>query len=199
VHDDNEIMAPRPTGFGKEVAENELGGVFRIRDIPGVGDTTQRNLRRIGVRDVGDVADMTASELTRAEGVGMATAERIKDAVPEDNSNSSTISNTSAAGLPAFTGEFRPEITDFDKADATFGTSLNRGELSSRHRTQEAAAADKGKRAPITTDLEEWKENKDEFDFAGVDTPTEDPEIMEKDIPFVSEEDIIEDVEDDFF
>jgi len=66
-------------------------------------------------------------------------------------------------------------------------------------RSQEAVASDKGKRAPITTDLDRWMSNKDDLDFPGVDTPTKDPKVLEKDRPFISEEDLVDDAADDFF
>jgi len=191
-------MSGNPDELGIAAAQDTLGGVFRLRDIPGVGDTTISNLRRIGVRDVQDVANRTVDELTRAQGVGVATAERIKEAVPEDNTRDTTRS-VSAAGIRAPFGEFKVEAGDHDSAEATFDTSLNMGNLSDRHRTQEAAAADKGRRAPITTDIEEWRANKGALDFPGVDTPTDDPEVMEKDRRFLAEEDLIPDVRDTFF
>jgi len=191
-------MSGNPNELGRMVAEDQIGGVTRLRDIQGIGQQTLSALRRIGVRGIGDVANRTAEELTRAEGVGMATAERIKQAVPQDNTQSSTTS-VSAGGVHMPFGDFRAEMGDKDKADATFDTSLNRGELSSRHRTQEAAAADKGHRAPITTDLEEWRANKSRLDFPGVDTPTDDPEVMEKDRLFIGPDDLVSDERETFF
>jgi hypothetical protein len=84
----------------------------------------------------------------------------------------------SAAGIKMPQGEFVTEVSDQDKAEAKVSTSLNRG----IGRSQEAAAADKGKRAPVTTDYERWKENKGELDFPGADTPTDDPKVKPKDL-----------------
>jgi len=84
----------------------------------------------------------------------------------------------SAAGIKLPQGEFVTEVSDQDKAEAKFSTSRNRG----IGRSQNAAIADKNKRAPVTTDFERWKSNKGELDFPGVDTPTESPDVRPKDL-----------------
>jgi len=53
-------------------------------------------------------------------------------------------------------GEFTPGSSAHNKAEARFSSSLNRG----IGRSQNAAIADKNKRAPVTTDFERWKSNK---------------------------------------
>ena len=75
-------------------------------------------------------------------------------------------------------GEFTPTRGAQDKAEGRFSSSLNRG----RGRSQNAAIADKSKRAPVTTDFDRWKNNKGELDFPGVDTPTESPDVRPKDL-----------------
>jgi len=95
-----------------------------------------------------------------------------------DRKPRSTTGSVSAAGIRVPVGEFRPEIGDNENAKARFETSLNRG----IGRSQNAAIADKSKRAPVTTDLDRWKENKGELDFPGVDTPSDDPQVLPKDL-----------------
>ena len=51
-----------------------------------------------------------------------------------------------------------------------------------RERNIEERAADSGKRAPITTSFAKWRANKDELDFPGVDTPTDEPKLLPKDL-----------------
>lgn len=181
----------------RQVAENAVGGAIRVRDLSGVGDKTAKSLRRKGFRNVQDIKSATPSELQRVPGVGESTANQmIRDAGgnPRDNRSSST-GSVSAAGIKSPVGDFKVGLGDQDKADARFSSSLNRG----IGRSQEAAQADKGKRAPITTDIDEWKANKGELDFPGVDTPSEQPSVMEQDRRFISPDDLVSDVEDEFF
>lgn len=94
-------------------------------------------------------------------------------------------------------GEFRVDSFDLREAKEQ---QLGLTEVGSKPaRPEEAVSSDKGKRAPITTDLDQWKSNKDEFDFPGIDTPSRDPDVMEKDRPFISEDDLVDSVAEDFF
>jgi len=181
----------------RKVAENAVGGAVRVEDIEGVGPKTRRQLRNKGFRDVQDIKSASPSELKRVPGVGEQTAKKmIKSAGGDARSNSrSSTGSVSAAGIRSPVGDFKVELGDKDKADASFGSSLSRG----IGRSQEAAQADKGKRAPVTTDFDEWDDNKGTLDFPGVDTPSEDPEFMEMDRRFNSGDDLISDAEDEFF
>jgi hypothetical protein len=51
-------------------------------------------------------------------------------------------------------------------------------------RSVEERQVDNRRRAPITTDVDRWKDNPGQFDFPGVDTPTETPDKEESDLPF---------------
>lgn len=89
-------------------------------------------------------------------------------------------------------GEFTPTRGAQDKAEGRFSSSLNRG----RGRSQNAAIADKSKRAPVTTDFERWKSNKGELDFPGVDTPSASPDVRPKDLKQQQRPDTTEPTED---
>jgi hypothetical protein len=91
----------------------------------------------------------------------------------------------SAAGIRAPVGEFKVEIGEKDRADARMSFSLNRG----IGRSKQAAQSDKGKRAPVTTDFDEWDANKGRLDYPGVDTPSDEPQFMQQDRRFNSPDD----------
>jgi len=173
-----------PTGLDDELTRKAAekatgGGALRLQDISGVGGKTISNLRKKGFRSTNDIKSATPDELTDVAGVGETTAKKmIREAGgdPRQNQRSSS-GSVSAAGIRVPVGEFRVEISDKDKADARFESSRTRG----IGRSQEAAAADAGKRAPVTTDFDRWNANKGSLDFPGVDTPTEDPEVQRKD------------------
>jgi len=55
-------------------------------------------------------------------------------------------------------------------------------EYNRNERTDTQRAADAAKRAPVTTDYQRWKSNPSGLDFPGVDTPTESPEVLPKDL-----------------
>jgi hypothetical protein len=41
---------------------------------------------------------------------------------------------------------------------------------------------DAEERAPVTTNAQKWAENKSQFDFPGIDTPSENPDLLPKDL-----------------
>jgi len=49
-------------------------------------------------------------------------------------------------------------------------------------RSQQARAADRGKRAPVTTDASRYAGNEGELDYPGVDTPSKSPTVLPKDL-----------------
>jgi hypothetical protein len=156
--------------------------------IDGIGQKTAKKLRNIrDVRAPADVEDYSQEELSEEAGISESRAAKaIRGAGGRPAiSNRGTTGSVSAAGIKTTQGEFRVEFTALDKANARFDTSLNRG----IGRSQEAARADKSKRAPITTDYDQWKENKGEVDFPGVDTPTDNPKVQRKDREFINEDD----------
>lgn len=186
-------MSGNPDELRIAAAEEAIGGAFRLQDIPGVGDQTIRDLRANGFRNPNDIRNATVAELQRVPGIGEQRAESIiRDAGGNPRQNARSTGSVSAAGVRVPVGDFRVELGDQDRAAA-------RNEGRGINRTAEAVAADKGHRAPITTDFDEWQANKSRLDFPGVDTPTDDPEVMEKDRLFISPDDLIGDMRDTFF
>jgi len=165
----------------RQAVGERQGSAIRFTDIDGIGQKTAQSIKQSGrIRSPSDVSDKTADELAEQAGISESRARKaIKGAGGDpDRTPRSTTGSVSAAGIRVPTGEFKTEISDLDNASARFQSSLNRG----THRPQEAAAADKGKRAPVTTDLERWKDNKGKLDYPGVDTPTDDPQVLPKDL-----------------
>jgi len=157
------------------------GSAPTFRAIDGVGDKTAEAVKGvIGIDSPADAADKTADELADDAGISESRARKVirGGGGNPDRKPRSTTGSVSAAGIKVPTGEFKTEISDKDTAEARFSSSLNRG----IGRSQNAAIADKGKRAPVTTDVERWKDNKGELDFPGVDTPTDSPEVLPKDL-----------------
>jgi hypothetical protein len=135
---------------------------------------------------VPDIKEATVDELTDVIGIGESTAREMIRAAggdPRANQRRRSTGSVSAAGIRGPVGDFKVEISDLDKADA-------KNEGRGITRTEEAVIADNAKRAPVTTDLELWKDNKGRLDFPGVDTPSDDPELRRDDLMFVDEDDL---------
>ena len=171
--------------IGEEVAnrvvKEQTGSARNFRAIDGVGDKTAQAVKGVpGIRGPSDAAEKTADELAEEAGISQSRAEKVirGGGGDPDRKPRSNTSSVSAAGIKLSHGEFKTEVSAHDAVEAKFETSLNRG----IGRSQEAARADKAKRAPITTDKERWKDNKGELDFPGVDTPTADPQVLPKDL-----------------
>jgi len=176
-----------------EAIGEQQGAAVRFKDIDGIGRKTADKLKSvIGVNAPKDLAEFTSEELAGEAGISESRARKAirggggdPDRKPRSNTGS-----VSAAGIKQPFGEFKVEVSDHDQAEATFDTSLKRGQLSEkRHRTREAARADKANRAPITTDKEKWANNKGRLDFPGVDTPTDDPKVKAKDRKHIDPDD----------
>jgi len=186
--------------LNRAVAEDFVGGAVRVEDIDGVGRKKQQKLRRKGFRNVTDIKEANPGDLTEISGIGESTATKMirsagGDPLENKRKDRTSSGSVSAAGIRMPVGDFKVGVTGQGNVEARFDSSLNRGV----GRSQEAAQADKGKRAPITTDADEWKANKGRLDYPGVDTPSDSPEVMEQDRRFISPDDLIPDVADDFF
>jgi hypothetical protein len=70
------------------------------------------------------------------------------------------------------------DIGDFTVSD--FALNFARDKQATR--SEEARALDEEKRAPVTTDAGEWAQNPSQLDFPGIDTPTENPHLLPKDL-----------------
>jgi len=161
--------------FFTTVAEGG-GKAYRFTDINGIGPATADKITSIrGVQNPEDVADMSADELSDKAGISHSRATKaIKggggnpDVSKQDNTGT-----VSAAGISKRQGDFWVEYTEMDKARARNDT---------QSRSEEAVRTDDRKRAPVTTDYEKWKKNPGVWDFPGVDTPTNEPNLLPKDV-----------------
>jgi len=154
------------------------GNAMRFKDIDGIGPKTANKITSIrGVTNPDDVKDMSADELSDKAGISYSRAEKaIRGAGGNPNvskQNQSSLSNTSAAGISQPQGDFLVDFAELDKA---------RAKNDARSRSEAAVRADERQRAPVTTDYEKWKDNKSRWDFPGVDTPTQEPNLLPKDV-----------------
>jgi hypothetical protein len=161
-----------------EIAKS--GNALRFQDIEGIGPKTEERLTGVrGVRAPRDVQDYSADELASEAGISRSRAEsaiRGAGGTPDYNTRSST-SSVSAAGIRFGIGDFRVEAGADDSA-----------EFYHQSRTDTARRVDSRRRAPITTEVDQWKDNPGKFDFPGVDTPSDNPGLQHKDLPYQSEQ-----------
>lgn len=173
--------------IGKRRFKNVTGSAPTFQSIDGVGPKTADKLKSTIIDGTGrvqspqDVSDLTDEELAQEAGISTNRARKVIKGAggnPDREPRRTSTGSVSAAGIKVPTGEFKTEVGDKDKAEAKVSTSMNRG----IGRSQNAAIADKSKRAPVTTDYDRWKNNKGELDYPGADTPTEDPQVLPKDL-----------------
>lgn len=81
------------------------------------------------------------------------------------------------------------DIGDFTVSD--FGLEFARDKQESR--SKESRSQDRNKRAPITTDAGAWADNPDELDYPGIDTPSENPDVLPKDLMHPAKTDVAAD------
>lgn len=154
---------------------NQRGQAIRFTDIDGIGPATADKITSVrGVNAPRDVEDMSADELADKAGISYSRAEKaIRSAGGNPNvSKREQTGTVSAAGIRHRQGDFWVEFTDLDKA---------RARNDARSRSETAVRVDEQRRAPINTDYDEWKENPGRWDYPGVDTPSQDPRVREKD------------------
>jgi hypothetical protein len=159
--------------FRRQVAEQQIGGKTRLRDFDGVGETTLREMRSKGFRDLDDVQSATTAELAEVDGIGQKKAKQIKQQAPRDTATRRTSGSVSAAGIRSPVGDFKVGLGDKDSIDARHTT---------RARGDNAVRTDNRRRAPITTEKEKWVDNPGRYDYPGVDTPTDDPRLRRIDL-----------------
>jgi len=67
---------------------------------------------------------------------------------------------------------------DFSVSDYAHGLAKDYHE----GRDPDSKRVDKQKRAPVTTDYQQWRSSPGELDYPGVDTPTNEPSVLPKDL-----------------
>jgi NAD-dependent DNA ligase len=160
----------------------------RLVDVNGIGRQLANRLSQQGL-SVYDAWELSEEQLQTYQGIGPQLASQIKQEVGEKNENRTT-GSVSAEGIRTAVGDFKVELGDQDRAEAR----------DTKHeRTDKARRIDQQQRAPITLDVEKWINNKDRFDYPGVDTPTGQPDAKKKDLPFIDADDLVADERDRLF
>jgi len=161
----------------QEQIKQQTGSYARFTDIDGIGPATAEKIKNAdyNIQAPKDVADMSADELADKAGISRS---RAKNAIKGGGGNPAVskreqTGSVSAAGIPLRQGDFMVSAGDIDKARA-------RNDAMSR--SEQAVREDDRQRAPVTTDYDRWKANMSGLDFPGVDTPTQDPYLQEKDV-----------------
>ena len=159
--------------------KKKTGQVLKLEDIDGVGPTLAKRISAAtGTRNPKEVAEYSPGQLAdMVTGVSRQMAAKIirrggGSAHTSKRSGGSNVLNTqtTAAMRTMPVGDFQLDLRDQDSAEAKHD-----------FRSQTARRTDRNERAPITTDLDKWKENKAKYDYPGVDTPTEEPGVLPKD------------------
>lgn len=163
-----------------------------LDDLDGVGDTTERKLRRSGISDPHELRGKSQRELTAIDGIGPKRAARIRADVefeapagatetgyePTSESGTSFLRESRGTSLEPF-GDIMSTKVDNMKDDGVkpaepnvFAKGPDRQEAIASHaeRTEESRRADESFNAPIMLDESTWSENKNEYDYPGVDT-----------------------------
>lgn len=163
--------------IARQQVRNITGSAVSFTDIDGIGPKTAQKIRNAeyGINGPADVSDMSADELADKAGISRSRAQKaIKggggNPSVSKRGNSGTVS---AAGISQRVGDFTVDFADMDKA---------RAQNDAQSRSEEAVKQDNRKRAPVTTDYERWASNKSGLDYPGVDTPSQQPDLLPKDL-----------------
>jgi hypothetical protein len=163
--------------FRRQLAGEQIGSAIKFTDIDGIGPATAQKIKNAdyNIQAPKDIQDMSADELADKAGISRSRARKaIEGAGGNPNvSNRNTTGSVSAAGARTRQGDFWVEFSEMDKA---------RARNDARSRSEQAVQVDERRRAPVTTDYDKWKDNPGRWDFPGVDTPTQDPNLRPKDL-----------------
>jgi hypothetical protein len=98
-----------------------------------------------------------------------------------DNSPSAEVKTSVVESASYLDDDSAVDAGDFNITSSDFSAAKEAHES----RAEINQKRDEERRARITTDFDKWKNDKDSFDFPGIDTPSARPEAQEKDRPFV--------------
>lgn len=160
-----------------------------LEDLDGVGPTIERKLRDAGIEDPHELRGKSQNTLSGIEGIGPKRAAKIRADVefeapagatitphgPETKSGTKIIKKTRDVSLQKFNNVMKTpesETTIEPTAANVFARGPDRQEAIAKHaeRSEESRRADESFNAPIMLDKSTWAQNKNEYDYPGVDT-----------------------------
>jgi len=175
-----------------------------LRAVPYVGDQTAKDFKRAikGSRPTGNIGKpVTAEEAVRRKYRAVLQAKL--DARQRENL-------AKAVGRDENTFLTQQERTERNTRESTGpGENIRRGDFRvdrdiyaeatemHRERPESAQEQDAQKRARVTTDFALWADDKNSYDFPGVDTPTRRPRREEKDRDFVDFDSLLRPFDDE--
>lgn len=156
---------------------SEGGKAYRLQDIDGIGPATAEKIMSVrGINTTDDVKELSADELSDKAGISRSRASTAISGLggnPSVSKRNNSTGSVSAAGIKTRQGDFWVDFTEMDKA---------RARNDAQSRSQEAVRIDDQRRAPITTDYEQWRDAPGQWDYPSVDTPTQEPDLLPKDL-----------------
>ena len=171
-----------------------LGGGARVRSVKGVGKKTEQKLRMAGITSISDLNMQRPDELAEKTGLS---ENRIKTIISNAGFTPMMTREEREADMQRYSETRGPRWRDNFKVSIADKTAAD--EFNLLRRSNDAVETDKLFRAPITTDLEEWKSSPDTLDFPGADTPISGPGGKLTDDMFeIKEKDLVSPTDDDF-
>ena len=161
------------SGFGEKTVKELRKGTNRSSMNLGK-DLTVNEIMPVGSVAKGSFLDVKLNKQQKKE-LAKETGRKIGDTLPPRQSR-----GTGSSKVPdgfKRTGDFLYEKGQRQEAGKMFN------DLSEARQED-----DRGERARVTTDLEEWEDNKSGLDFPGIDTPTRKPREKDKDLGFTIED-----------
>lgn len=164
----------------------------KLTELPGIGEKTEKDLRKSlrGSRPTSQIgSELSVNEVTRQGRGGEGGLLDVK----LDKNQKQAVADEVGRSVGGVTGSSRPrsgsgsKIPDGFKRQGDFlFESGQRKEAGQEFNDlpQDRQEADRGERARVTTDLEEWEDNKSGLDFPGIDTPSRKPREKDKDLGF---------------
>jgi len=163
---DLDTMADFFKQLDEDIKNSFLGGGARVTSVKGVGKKTEQKLRKAGIESIGDLNFQRPDELAKASGLSESRVRTIIGnagftPLQTEEEQKADRERTRVNRGPKWEDNF--EFSVADKTDAQ--------EFNLLRRSQQAVKTDKLFRAPITTDIDEYKANPDKLDFPHADTP----------------------------